>query len=151
MTKQIEVAFSTGELRHHPGISEQYNWLVYSWDSEEVSENTPEERRWWEFWKLDTSQKKSLLVIIRYLIEALDDFVRIALKEENPLEYKSTVLFSMSDLYDKVIKEFTFPWYLKLFKTFFKNFFINNVCTLLFDFFIKKETSKKTIVKEEKN
>lgn len=120
-------------------IKEQLNWLIINWQSSEVSEDIPEDRKWWEFWKIDAAQKTSLNVIGRYLVEAIDDFVQIVIKYDKPFEAKyATVLDGISILYDVVIKDAKMPWWLLPFKSSVKSLLINVVASLLIEHLLRK-------------
>lgn len=136
--EEVAISVEKQELKYNSGLIKQLDWLLWNWDVDEVSEKTPENRKWWEFWKLDQDQKRSLLVVGRYLIEAVDDFVNIIKKETNPSEYKATVLDSISTLYDRVIKYAKIPIWIKPFGKYVKSFIINTLCSLLIDFLLRK-------------
>ena len=117
--------------------------LLYNWHSEEMSADTPESRMWWEFWKTDPEQKRSLLVIGRYLLEGLDDFVLIArtetaVEEEDPSSYKDTILEAITSLYNAVMVDAKIPWWVKPFGNSVKNIIINVIGSLLIDYIMNK-------------
>ena len=124
-------------------IEKQLHWLLYNWSSEEMSAETPEDRQWWEFWKVDKERKRGLLVIGRYLLEGLDDFVRIARSEtanskELPVAYKDDILGALTSLYNAVIADAKMPWWVKPFAKSVKNIVINVLGALLIDYIMNK-------------
>ena len=137
---EYEVAMSIDdqEVRHDEDMDTHLKWLLWNWQSTETSEATPEDRRWWEFWKIDKSRKKGLLVVGRYLLEGLDDFVRIAKSKGNPLDYKATILAAAGSLYDAVIKGAKIPWWMKPFGGSLKTLVINVLASLLIDYIIRR-------------
>jgi hypothetical protein len=136
----MEVSLKSKSLIYSRGINKHLDWLIFNWDSKEVSAEIPEDRQWWEFWKINQEEKKNLLVIGRYLLEGLEDFIDLAIAESDDeiLEYKMTILSSMSTLYDRVIKDANIPWWIKPFSSYLKDIVINVIISLLFDFLIKK-------------
>jgi len=135
---EVAVSIDDQEVRHVKDMDQHLKWLVWNWSSSETSADTPDDRQWWEFWKIDKSRKKGLLVIGRYLLEGLDDFVRIAKSQGNPLEYKATILNSIGSLYDAVITGAKIPWWMKPFGSSLKNLVINVMASLLIDYIVKR-------------
>jgi hypothetical protein len=135
-----EVAFSTEgqEVVLDDHMEQHLRWLQWNWDSEKTSDETPPDRRWWEFWKIDKSRKESLLVVGRYLLEGLDDFIKIAKSKGNPLEFKATILATMANLYDTVMISAKLPWWLKPFGGSLKSLVINVVASLLIDYIVRR-------------
>jgi len=138
MSTDVEVAYNETEVKIVPAMDDHLKWLIWNWNSDEVSDETPDDRRWWEFWKVDASRKKSLLVVGRYLLEGLDDFIRIASAKGNPLNYKATIISSASSLYDTVISDAKFPWWMKPFGGSIKELIIKVIASLLIDFIINR-------------
>ena len=138
--KEIEVAVSIEdqEVMFVEEIDDQLKWLIWNWESNEVSEDTPPERRWWEFWKIDNSRKKSLLVVGRYLLEGLDDFIKIARSKGDPLNYKATIMAAITTLYESVIKSAKMPWWLKPFGGSLQTLVINVLASLLIDYIVRR-------------
>jgi len=124
-------------------LQQQLNWLVWNWHSKEMAVETPPDRRWWEFWKLDKTRQTSLLVIGRYLLEGIDDFVRIASSKSSgkPGYYKLTILDATGSLYDTVIRDAKLPWWSRPFGGSIKTLFINVIASLLIDYIIRHSTS----------
>ncbi len=136
---EVSVSFDKQEVKHVEGIDKQLKWLLWNWNSSEVSTDTPPDRQWWEFWKTDGSNKKGPLVVGRYLLEALDDFIKIIIYEgNNPLDYKATIINSISALYDTVINDAKIPWWIKPFKGSLKKIIINVLASLLIDYIVAK-------------
>jgi len=121
-------------------IDKHLNWLLWNWNSEEMSDETPDDRQWWEFWKVDKERKKNLQTIGRYLLEGLDDFVRIARSEasHDPMAYKDTILGALKSLYDAVIADAKMPWWVKPFGNTVKAIVVNVIGALLIDFLMSK-------------
>lgn len=140
---QVVFPIANQELILDNDINQQLKWLMWSWHSKEMT-NVIDGRQWWEFWKIDAKHKTDLLVIGRYLLEALDDFVRIAIlnADNSPWEYKSTILDALSTLYDVVMKEAETPWWLMPFGGSLKNLIIEVLASLLIDFLITSKLSQ---------
>jgi len=137
--KKIEVAVPTDnqDVVLCEKINKHKNWLVWSWHTDEVSVN---DKEWWEFWKLNADEKKSLIVVGRYLLEGLDDFVTIARSENSndPFSLKKTILLAMDSLYDTVMKDAKTPWWFAPFKGTVKGIIINVIFSLLIDYILNK-------------
>ena len=137
---EVAVSIDDQEVRHVEDMDKHLKWLVWNWHSSETSLATPEDRQWWEFWKIDKSRKKGLLVVGRYLLEGLDDFIRIATSKGNTLKYKATILDSVSSLYDTVITGAKIPWWMRPFSNSLKTLVINVLASLLIDYIVKRYT-----------
>jgi len=141
---ETEVVFSTEdqEVKACPSMDQQLKFLIWNWHSKETSTETPPNREWWEFWKVDEKRKRSIRVIGRYLLEALDDFVRIAMVQtHNTIELKATILASISALYDTVITGAKLPWWVKPFGKSVKTLVIDVLASLLIDYMIRRYDS----------
>jgi hypothetical protein len=132
---EVAVSIDGQEPYKRSDIYPHLRYLEWNWNTTEVSEH---DRAWWEFWKIDTKRKKGLLVVGRYLLEGLDDFVRIATSEGNPLDYKATILNAMESLYDTVIQDAKLPWWMRPFSGSLKILFINILASLLIDYIVKR-------------
>ena len=135
---EVAVSIDNQEAQHVEDMDQHLKFLMWNWNSSETSADTPEDRQWWEFWKIDKSRKKGLLVVGRYLLEGLDDFIRIAKSKGNPITYKATILDSVGSLYDAVITGAKVPWWVKPFKGSLKSMVINVLASLLIDYIVKR-------------
>jgi len=138
---EIAVPVEGQEVVYNEPLDNHLKWLMYNWNSAEVATGATEQegREWWEFWKVDEARKRELLVIGRYLLEGLDDFVRIAHSQGgNTMGLKATILASVSSLYDTVITSAKMPWWVKPFGKSVKTLVINVVASLLIDFIIRR-------------
>lgn len=135
---EVAVSIDDQEVRHVEDMDQHLKWLMWNWNSSETAEGTPDDRQWWQFWKIDKSRKKGLLVVGRYLLEGLDDFIRIAKSKGDPLTYKATILDSAGSLYDAVITGAKIPWWMKPFGGSLKTLVINVLASLLIDYIVKR-------------
>lgn len=126
-------------------IQEQLSFLVFNWNSEEVSEHLPEDRKWWEFWKINPEIKKDLHTVGRYLLEGIDDFIQIVFAQQDPKstnlepqEWKDDILKAASLLYNVVIQDAKIPWYMLPFKSSIKTILIDVAASVLIDYLIRK-------------
>ena len=134
---EVAVSVDNLEIKYVRDIDTHLKWLMWNWNSSETSSFTPDDRQWWQFWKTDASQKNSLLVAGRYILEGVDDFVRIAYAKGNPLDHKATILYTTGMLYDTVIHDVKIPWWMRPFKSSLKELIINVVISLLVDYITK--------------
>ncbi len=138
---EVAVSIDNQSILPDNDMDQHLKYLLWNWHSEETSTDTLKDRQWWEFWKVDQSRKKSLLVVGRYLLEGLDDFVRIATSKGNPIEYKATIMDATGSLYDTVITGAKTPWWMKPFSGSLKVLVINVLASLLIDYIIKRYTT----------
>jgi len=121
-----------------PELRQQLNFLVLNWNSPEIltSDVLPEDapqKHWWEFWKLDSNQKNSIQNIFRYMLEGLDDFVKILFKKYgSPTDHQDEIISAISSLYDNVV---VLPFWLKPLSSKFKEYFmlIIPICVAFLD------------------
>lgn len=112
--------------------------LIAHWQSNEVS-TIPENRKWWEFWKIDTKRKKRLDVIFRFIIEAMDDLLNIVTnKTKEVIQYRIDIIDGISDIYDVVIADAELPWWTIPIRPTLKNIFVNILAPVLLDYMIRK-------------
>jgi hypothetical protein len=98
------------------GTLEQHSrWLQHAWNSTETAD-IPDDRRWWEFWRVDKSRKRDLSVIGRYL---------------------PPILAAIGTLYDTIIVDAKIPFWLKPFRGSLKTIVINVLASLLIDFIVE--------------
>jgi hypothetical protein len=119
------------------GTLEQHSrWLQHAWNSTETAD-IPDDRRWWEFWRVDKSRKRDLSVIGRYLLEGLDDFIKLANQQGRVLDHKTPILAAIGTLYDTIIVDAKIPFWLKPFRGSLKTIVINVLASLLIDFIVE--------------
>jgi len=121
-------------------IRQHLNALVLNWNSDELVSSDvlpPDEEKvkWWQFWKMDASQKKNAQVIFRYLLESCDDFLKIILKKYGVFEgNKEEIIAAVSTLYDTTV---TLPIWLKPFGGSLKNLVLI-ILPIFLDFLAEK-------------
>jgi hypothetical protein len=110
-------------------------YLANTWKMEEVPvAEIPDDRKWWQFWKVDSDRKKNLESISRYMLEALDDFVQIMLKNNGVEEHdvlRTLVIDSIESLYGDVV---VLPWWVRPMASQIKVIIINVICGVTADF-----------------
>jgi hypothetical protein len=102
-----------------PAIEKHVNFLVANWHSSDilVSEILPESnnKKWWQFWKLDADQKQNLQNVFRYMLEGIEDFVIILQKTYGNIgDHQEDIVNGVSTLYDNIV---TLPLWLKPFNS----------------------------------
>lgn len=137
--------FRTKEL-----LKQQSNFLVQSWKNPNQQTVQPVSflssmTGWWNAWINDPAQKARLDNIIRYLVEAVDDFVNIVLNDLKPEEasaQQSVVLGyikeSFTAVYDATI---VLPWWLKPFGGRVRTLAIEVICPVIVNFLLSKYSS----------
>jgi heptaprenylglyceryl phosphate synthase len=90
-------------------LQQHVNFLILNWNSPDamVSEVTIEnqtDKKWWQFWKLDSNQKNNIQNIVRYLLESTDDFLQILYKKYGAALQVDQIVTAVSQLYDTVVK-----------------------------------------------
>lgn len=88
-------------------LQDHLDFLLLNWHSSDnlTSETLPDStKKWWQFWKIDAEQKKSIQNVFQYLLESADDFVRIIYKKYGGIaNHEAEILSAISTLYDSTI------------------------------------------------
>lgn len=118
-------------------------FLVQNWNSPEIMTcaEITEERHWWNIFKLDEEQKKTLNTMVQYVMEGVDDLVILAIREmkEAGIDIldKNKVVECVGALYDAVV---TLPSWAKLFASPIRNAVVNTIVPVFVEFLYNKYT-----------
>lgn len=120
----------------HPVLDEKVQFFKAVWDGEHpIDENSS----WWEFWNWFKTRSISLMKVVSFLINCLDEFI-LAIDEFVDMEgkdKKATVLFALEQLYDHIVKE-AMPIWLKPIAGKVRHVIIYVIISYMIDFMVEK-------------
>jgi hypothetical protein len=104
-----------------------------------VDEAAVRKEPWWKFWTWFSWKEISLVKIVSFILNSIDDFVLFVekFKEMSGEDKKATVLRAISKLYDFLARE-AMPFWLKPFNAKIKYFVVDVVASYIVDFIVGK-------------
>jgi len=134
MDKAVNDANPIGKI--HDVLDEKLHFFMTVWDGEQT---ISKESSWWEFWNWFRTRSNTLMKVVSFLINCMDEFI-LAIDSFIDLEgkdKKATVLFALEQLYDHIIKE-AMPIWLKPFAGKIKHLIIYVMISYMIDFMVEK-------------